>query len=155
MQKQCKVHIRKNPFMHKLEGWEMWVTSLVVKLCCQNSWKRSPLFSSGSVRRKAQGHPSVWDIFFNSKRTSPGKGGPVQKHAPIHTCSNFLQNETTGSRLPFSLSSHHQKIEQKGGKLENLIQFSKFSWVSRFVIVFTSAVDFGGKTGNLQCLKIT
>jgi hypothetical protein len=21
---QCKVHTRKNPFMHKLEGWEMW-----------------------------------------------------------------------------------------------------------------------------------
>ena len=49
----------------------------------------------------------------------------------------------------------NQKIEQKGGKLENLIQFSKFSRVFRFVIVFTSAVDFGGKTGNLQCLKIT
>ena len=44
---QCKVHTRKNPFMHKLEGWEMWVTGhlktlefrFVVK---KNSWKRSP-----------------------------------------------------------------------------------------------------------------
>ena len=90
--------------MHKLEGWEMWVTSLVVRLCCQNSWKRSPLFSSGSVRRKAQGHPSVWDIFFSKT----GRHKNTLRFTPVQTS----YNETTGFQTSFaSLSS--QEIEQK------------------------------------------
>ena len=111
----CQKTSTKHSFMHKLEGWEMWVTSLVVKLCCQNSWKRSPLFSSGSLRRKAQGHPSVWDIFFNSKR--PGRPSSSTK---TRSDSHLFKLLTKwDNRFQNFLSSLNQKIEQKGvGSLE-------------------------------------